>query len=117
MTIDSVHVSSVVEALCDVANKRAAAAELSHFDNAEIVHSSDEDQDSQHPAYDSFNNSIGPDGIEKMRNISMTEIQQLFETFETALTSVWNHGRRKRCAYSVLDVLFMILAVYKKGSA
>lgn len=108
-------IQSAFDALCEVADQRAT--ELEQFEGATPLDSSDDETISASPIYDSFLNSIGPNGIHKMTNFSPTEVTHLHKQFEPIIAPVWYRGRGKRSSYKLMDVLFMTLTVYKNGGA
>lgn len=80
------HFKYAFDALCQVANERAAETE--HYSNVETLDSSSNDQDSVHLVYDSFYLSIGLDGIYKMTNRSTSKIQKIFDMFASAVNPI-----------------------------
>lgn len=52
-----------------------------------------------------------------MTNLTPVDLERLQSMLQAVSSTWWNSGRRKRCSYSSLHVLFMALTVYKNGGA
>jgi hypothetical protein len=74
---------------------------------------SDGDEDSPHPLLDTFQASIGSEGVLKLCNFTLGEMSRLWSRVSSHMSTRWNVGRGNKCKHPPVDVLFMTLSVLK----
>lgn len=72
---------------------------------------SDEENDSESPIYDSFCNEGGSEAILKMTKFSAGEFDFVWNSIRKMVVQTWNIGRGKKFSFKLKDVLFMLLTV------
>lgn len=108
--------SSAFAALCQGAEARTN--DLQIYNCARVLADSGDERASTHAIYKTFLQSIKPFEIQKLTNFSPAEIEILFDYFfKQIVSSVWNLGGGNCCKFTVFDVLFVVLTVYKNGSS
>lgn len=78
---------------------------------------SDDKRDPQNPVHDSFYVSVRVHGIRKVANSTTVKITYMYSMLEPAVITLGHQSRGSRSAYSLFDVLFMVLTVYKNKGA
>lgn len=110
--MDQYFVSSAFETLCQVAEERANG--VNQLSNRNLLDNSDDDSHNSNATYDACYSSVGASEISKMTNFSLKEHHLLQDKFGNTKSGLWIQGRGKRYSYSLFDVIFVTLTVFKE---
>lgn len=113
-SVSDCHVILAFFALHETANERAK--KLHHFESENLFSSSDEEQNSTPPIFDSFLDSFGAKSIHRMCTFTPNEVYSVHDQFQTVLNSIWIQVRGKRSESIIFDVFFMTCTVFKNSA-